>query len=404
MAKPLVSCVMVTGHQERRSLAMLAIASFRRQTYGNRELVIVNEGEPFYVADERVREVAVSPGKKLGELRNVGLLAASGDLVMQWDDDDWHGCRRIANQVEHGWPNILANEIVLNCLTGEARVVSAKRWRQGGFPGTILHPRSTHVRYKPMAKSEDTVFASRFPDLRPLDNSPLDYVRRYHGANTWHEEHFASFMATGRPLTQAEEHLLYGIDWLHKNQGLVPLAPCKDISQVKQVLGELKWMNWTSAKFVAGLIAEHGVKTVLEIGHLHGVSTCYLACTGAHVTTVDLPSSAANVPNVEDTLRACGLSAHIVREPSRDAMAQWVLAGKKYDLLLVDGGHGLADALIDLLLGDRLLNPGGWLIFDDVANEDYPQVARAWSQLPAHYERHSCPNPNWGVARKALAA
>jgi hypothetical protein len=47
-----------------------------------------------------------------------------------------------------------------------------------------------------------------------------------------------------------------------------------------------------------------------------------------------------------------------------------------------------------LLLADRLLRPGGWLLADDVANQDWPGVAAAWAQVPESYERRVGP-PMW---------
>ena len=85
---------------------------------------------------------------------------------------------------------------------------------------------------------------------------------------------------------------------------------------------------------------------------------------------------------------------------AREATARWILEGRQIDLIHVDGSHTLGDAMCDLLLADRLLRPGGWLIADDVANKDYPSVAEAWATLPDWYERRDGP-PTWGVARKA---
>ena len=55
--------------------------------------------------------------------------------------------------------------------------------------------------------------------------------------------------------------------------------------------------------------------------------------------------------------------------------------------------------MCDLLLADRLLRPGGWLLADDVANKDWPGVAEAWARLPDGYEWQEGP-VTWGVARK----
>jgi predicted O-methyltransferase YrrM len=258
-----------------------------------------------------------------------------------------------------------------------------------------LFPKDTPHRYPAIGKGEDSELASKFT-MRRLDNDPCDYIRTFHGSNTWGQEHFDRFLRGGRELTPGERRYLDAVLWWSEHQP----RQCNSIADVKAVLGSLKWMGWSTAKFATNLIREHGLKRILEIGTLHGVSTCYFASTGAEVTTVDLPQSAYIMPRVEDTLAACGLKATIVREPSREAMARWIVEGRQFDLIYVDGSHTLGDAMCDLLMADKLLRPGGWLIVDDVANKDYPGVAEAWAMLPESYGRHGGPQ-TWGVATKA---
>ncbi|MCI0540453.1 MAG: class I SAM-dependent methyltransferase [Verrucomicrobiales bacterium] len=398
MARPRVTCVMVTGHQAaRRPLALRAIESFRRQLYGNRELLIVNQGLPFDLPDGNIRELPVNTGQRtLGDLRNIGLLASDGDLVTAWDDDDYHGSRRLTEQVEHGWPCMLQNMVLVNSLTSNARVISAKWWRQGGFPGTLLFPRHTRQRYASLPRGEDNDFAARFMCNRPLVNSPLDYIRFHHGDNTCPDWHYANLLTCSHDLTEDEQRSVTALQWWIEHTP----RRCTTVADVKQVIGSLPWMNWRTARFLDTLIRQHGLREVLEIGHMHGVSTCYLAVTGAQVTTVDVEPSRCNVPTVEDTLRACGLTATIVRRPSRIALADWAISGLRWDLIYVDGSHALADVWCDVLLADQVLQPGGWLIVDDIANDAYPGVKQVWDRLPEHYERRSGPHADCGVAQK----
>src|SRR4029453_8624676 len=207
MGRPLVTCVMVTGHQPaRRGVAMGAIESFRRQIYGNRELLIVNQGEPFGLPDGNIRELPVVTGNRtLGDLRNIGLLAAEGDLVTAWDDDDYHGSRRLVEQVDHGWPCMLQNMVLVNSLTGDPRSITSAAWWQGGFPGTLLFPRLTTHRYPSLGRGEDGEFAQNFHCQRPLVNSPLDYIRFYHGDNTCPESHYEGLQIGSRDLSSDEQ-------------------------------------------------------------------------------------------------------------------------------------------------------------------------------------------------------
>ena len=377
-------------------MALRAIESFRRQVYSNRGLLIVNQGPPFDIAESNIRELAVRTRRHtLGDLRNIGLSAAQGDLVTAWDDDDFHGSRRLLEQVEHGCPCMLQNMVLVNSLTGDAKVISAKWWRNGGFPGTLLYPRHTSCRYQSLPRGEDDQFAAQFVCDRPLINSPLAYIRFFHGDNTCPAWHYANLLKTSRDLNKEERRSIAALQWWI---GHTP-RNCKTVVDVKQTLGSLPWMGLRTARFLDRLIRQHGVRRVLEIGHFHGVSTCYLAVTGSHVTTVDVESSRCNVPNVEDALRACGLTATIVRQPSRIALAEWAISNRCWDLIYIDGSHVLADVWCDMLLADKLLRPGGWLVMDDIANPAFPDVRQVWDRLPRHYQRQPSPIANCGVAR-----
>lgn len=100
--QPLVSCIMPT--RDRRAFAARAIASFLRQDYRHRELVVVDQGrDP--VADlvpdgAPVRYLAVEAGQPLGRLRNLACAAAAGAVILHWDDDDWMAPWRISYQVD----------------------------------------------------------------------------------------------------------------------------------------------------------------------------------------------------------------------------------------------------------------------------------------------------------------
>ena len=99
---PLVSCLMVTRGDMART--RLSIDQFKRQTYESRELVVVcdriDEDLKTLIrqSGDDVRLIAVGPGLTLGELRNISVQEARGDIVCQWDDDDLYATKRI----EHG--------------------------------------------------------------------------------------------------------------------------------------------------------------------------------------------------------------------------------------------------------------------------------------------------------------
>jgi glycosyltransferase involved in cell wall biosynthesis len=97
----LVSCLMPT--HGRRRFVPLAVRYFLRQSYPNRELVVVDDGpEPvrdLLPEDPRIRYLRLDRRLSIGEKRNRAAEAAQGALLAHWDDDDWSGPDRLSTQV-----------------------------------------------------------------------------------------------------------------------------------------------------------------------------------------------------------------------------------------------------------------------------------------------------------------
>lgn len=116
---------------------------------------------------------------------------------------------------------------------------------------------------------------------------------------------------------------------------------------------------------------------VLELGFAHGVSTCYMASVledlgAGHVTTIDLERAKRVDPNIEMLLDRTGLRRRVTvyYEPTG---YNWRLMKMlqsdpqpRFDLCYLDGAHTWVDDGLAFFLVDRLLNPGGWIIFDDL--------------------------------------
>ena len=101
---PLVSCLMPTA--DRPAWVARAIAAFARQTYSRAELVIVDDGDVALaeilgaeLGDRSIVYQRELVRRSIGVKRNLACAAASGDVLIQWDDDDWHAPDRIAHQL-----------------------------------------------------------------------------------------------------------------------------------------------------------------------------------------------------------------------------------------------------------------------------------------------------------------
>lgn len=91
---PLVSVVLTT--RDRPRFLALALAGYEQQSYPHRELIVVDDGERFPVAETQVAAVGgrllrLQPGTPLGCKLNAGVELGRGQLVQKFDDDDWYG-------------------------------------------------------------------------------------------------------------------------------------------------------------------------------------------------------------------------------------------------------------------------------------------------------------------------
>lgn len=139
-----------------------------------------------------------------------------------------------------------------------------------------------------------------------------------------------------------------------------------------------KFMSPEQGRKVYDLIVDNRLSRVLELGFAHGKSTCYFAAAveevggDPHVVTMDLKSARRREPNIEQLLDKCGL-AHLVTPVYAHTSYTWELMKlleqdpqPRFDFAYIDGGHTWDVSGFGFLLVDRLLAPGGWVLFDDL--------------------------------------
>ena len=99
---PLVSCVMPT--RDRWAFVQQSIKYFQRQDYPNLELIIIDDGQQDLAHcaknQKGVRYVRLPKALPIGAKRSYGCAMARGEIIAQWDDDDWYGPSRVSAQVE----------------------------------------------------------------------------------------------------------------------------------------------------------------------------------------------------------------------------------------------------------------------------------------------------------------
>ena len=197
---PLISCIMPT--RGRPGFVARAIAYFRRQDYPNRQLVIVHRDDgdlPEAVEAEDILLVRTDE-ESIGAMRNRAVAAAGGDIIAHWDDDDWHGPRRLSRQaapILDGVADITGlNDTLFLVVPGEdywevTPDLFARLFVENVHGGTLMFHRDAWRRsgpYPEISLREDADFLSR----AVADGARLcrlggrrDFVYVRHGANTW---------------------------------------------------------------------------------------------------------------------------------------------------------------------------------------------------------------------------
>jgi predicted O-methyltransferase YrrM len=150
---------------------------------------------------------------------------------------------------------------------------------------------------------------------------------------------------------------------------------------VWQAVGSVPFITHSNARTLYDLILEQQLSNILELGIAHGTATCCMAAAldemgRGTVTSVDL-TSAQFSPSAEEQLASLKLDRFVdifrmqtgytwflhdeIRRLSNGGSCQ-----PKFDLCIIDGPKNWTIDGCAFFLADKLLKPGGWLIFDDL--------------------------------------
>lgn len=210
---PKVSCLMVTA--DRPDLCRRAILCYNRQTYENKELVVVDDGETDLtpvlsgVPAEELTYLRLTDSSDyvLGKLRNIALDTATGDIFTQWDDDEWYHPERIEKQVD-----VLLQGYDACCLQATLMHISDEEFfnhpyiglLKKGVPGSIMHFANSDIRYPELKRAEDSIYLDKWYEKEYTTLSSEEaylFIRCFHGDNTWEKKHFLTRMRNTIPDT-----------------------------------------------------------------------------------------------------------------------------------------------------------------------------------------------------------
>jgi glycosyltransferase involved in cell wall biosynthesis len=193
-----------------------ALESYRRQTYENRELVIVvdRDNREFVSALVEAANVvgvvifSVDPDLTLGDCRNMSIARARGDILMQWDDDDLYDPLRVAISVSALIETSAAAALLSRWLVWWPRRALAAISGIRVWEGSIAVWRERAPVYPNRASGEDTYVTeciANSSDPRLID-APLLYVYVVTGRNAFSAQHYESIIEHASYVARGEEY------------------------------------------------------------------------------------------------------------------------------------------------------------------------------------------------------
>lgn len=147
-------------------------------------------------------------------------------------------------------------------------------------------------------------------------------------------------------------------------------------ADVDRHLGGVQYMSSEQGRTVYDFIIANRLPRVLELGFAHGKSSCYFAAAAdeidGHLTTIDRPAARKREPNIDQLLERCGLTERVTPVYAKGSFT-WELMKlleqdpqPRFDFAYLDAGHTWDVTGFGFFLVDRLLAPGGWMLFDDL--------------------------------------
>lgn len=154
-------------------------------------------------------------------------------------------------------------------------------------------------------------------------------------------------------------------------------------SDVQEAVAGVPYIMPEMAKDLYEFVLREKPRQCLELGFGHGASSSYIAAaldelgTG-RVTSVDLLSAREwQDPEIEEVLARAGLAQYVqvVRERAGynwflkkeiERNSSGTICKPVYDFCFLDGAKNWTIDATAFFLVDKLLKPGGWIVFDDL--------------------------------------
>ena len=151
---------------------------------------------------------------------------------------------------------------------------------------------------------------------------------------------------------------------------------------IAKILKTIPHISVDRGKILFDFIKAGNIKNILELGFAHGTSTCYMAAALEEnglglITTIDMKLAQKRKPNIFSLLKKTNLEKyiqHILSESSYTWELKKIIEKQTkknncipiYDFCFIDGAHTWEVDGLAFFLVEKLLKPGGWILFDDL--------------------------------------
>jgi predicted O-methyltransferase YrrM len=164
------------------------------------------------------------------------------------------------------------------------------------------------------------------------------------------------------------------------------------IHEVDRRFRDLPYMDLERATLLDRFLKEHRLARCLELGFYHGKSSAFIASSlremgEGHLTTIDLRHSAKRAPNIHEVLAAMELEAWVTVIYEQRSF-NWRLLTMleeeprpSFDFCYLDAAHTLYETGLGFFMVDKVLAPGGWVVFDDL-DFRYETLVKPGEKLP----------------------
>ena len=192
---PPVFCLMITGKNndaKRHAYATVSVKNFHQQTYANKHLIIINEGDRRVLNKDSQNTLEVQvKGLHLGTLRNIALeMVPPNAIWTTWDDDDWRASTYLdilfskLNADKRKRYLMYCNRIDYNVTTNFAHRVTipSGTYIFFAYKDPLIRYDATHT--KEDASVKRYILSQGERTILYTDNPYTLYVRFVHGTNT----------------------------------------------------------------------------------------------------------------------------------------------------------------------------------------------------------------------------